>query len=135
MAGEAIQVEGARTLRRTLKAAGVGVEDLKAAHRQVAEQVRDAARPRAPIGTGRTGRAGRLRDSTRASGTQSAAIVRAGGARIPYAGPIHWGWPRRNIAAQPWLTETAARTQNTWEATYLAALDKIIQSVEGAPGP
>jgi hypothetical protein len=70
----------------------------------------------------------------RSSGTQGAAIVRAGGARVPYAGPIHWGWPRRHITARPWLADTAARTQPTWEATYLAALEHIIDSHRRSTG-
>lgn len=125
----AVQVEGARKLRASLKAAGLGVQDLKDAHKVVADQVLDAAKPVTPR------RTGRLAASMRSSGTQGAAIVRAGGARVPYAGPIHWGWPRRHIAAQPWLADTADRTQNRWEATYLAALEHIIDRIEGAPGP
>jgi hypothetical protein len=54
---------------------------------------------------------------------------------VPYAGPIHWGWPARHIKAQPWLADTAASTQSTWEGTYLSALEHIIDSIEGAPGP
>lgn len=129
MAAPALQVQGARQLRASLKAAGLSVQDLKDAHAAVAEQVaRDSAAtvPR---------RTGRLAASVRPSGTQTAAIVRAGRKAVPYAGPIHWGWPKRNIKAQPWLADTAARTQNTWEATYLAALEHIIDRIEGAPGP
>jgi hypothetical protein len=129
MPGPVMRVEGARTLRASLKAAGLSVQDLKDAHRQVADQVLAASRPVAPH------RTGRLAASMRASGTQTAAIVRAGGARVPYAGPIHWGWPARHIKAQPWLADTAASTQSTWEGTYLSALEHIIDSIEGAPGP
>ena len=124
-----MRVEGARTLRASLKRAGIGVQDLKDAHRKVADLVLSEARTEVPT------RTGRLRNSGRASGTQTVAQVRYGGARVPYAAPIHWGWPRRNIAAQPWAAETAARTQDRWENTYLAALEKIIDSIEGAPGP
>lgn len=125
----AMRVEGARTLRATLKAAGIGVQDLKDAHKVVADQVLRDARPVAPR------RTGRLAASMRSSGTQAAAIVRAGGARVPYANPIHWGWEKRNIAPNRWLWETGQRTQHTWEGTYLAALEKIIDTIEGAPGP
>jgi hypothetical protein len=129
MPSPALQVEGAKTLRATLKRAGIGVQDLKDAHRQVADLVLAAGRPFVPVASGR------LRNSGRASGTQTVAQVRYGGARIPYAGVQHWGWPRRNIPAKPWAADAAARTQGTWEGTYLAALEKIIDTVEGAPGP
>lgn len=128
MPAPALQVEGARQLRASLKRAGLDVADLKAAHAQVAEQVKQAAAPRAPR------RTGALAASMRSSGTQSAALVRAGRARVPYAGPIHWGWPRRHIAAQPWIYEAAQRTQDSWEGTYLGALEQIIDRIEGDPG-
>jgi hypothetical protein len=71
----------------------------------------------------------------RGSGTQAAAIVRAGRAAVPYAGPIHWGWPSRHIKAQPWLYDAAVASQEQWTGVYLAALEKIIDDIEGAPGP
>jgi hypothetical protein len=127
--GPAVQVQGARTLRRTLKAAGLDVTDLKAAHKAVADLVASRARPATPH------RTGALAGSVRTSGTASAAIVRAGRASVPYAGPIHWGWPSRHIPAQPWIADAAAATQPGWEALYLTALTHIIDTIEGAPGP
>lgn len=122
-----LQVVGGRELRRAFDRAGVDVQDLKDAHRAVAELVKDAADPRTPR------RTGRLANSTRAAGTKSAAIVRAGGARVPYANPIHWGWPARHIAAQPWVSEAAEDTEPRWADEYMAALDAVIQAIEGAP--
>lgn len=127
--GPVATVEGARQLRASLKRAGIQLSDLKAAHAEVAELVRSRADPRAPR------RTGRLAGTMRAAGTQSAAIVRAGTAAVPYAGPIHWGWPARGIVARPWIYEAAADSQDQWADTYLHALEKIIDSIEGAPGP
>lgn len=121
-----LSVEGGRQLRAALKRAGIELRDLKAAHLQVAQLV--ASRARAPVATGR------LAASMRAAGTQSAAIVRAGGASVPYAGPIHWGWPDRHITAQPWIVEAAEATHDTWEGMYMHALEQIIDNIEGAPG-
>lgn len=131
MAGSSpvVSVEGARTLRRTLKAAGVGLQDLKDAHAAVARLVVTAAAPNAPH------RTGALAATTRPAGTQTAAIVRAGFASVPYAGPIHWGWPSRHITARPWLYEAAVDSQEQWTGVYLSALQQIIDTVEGAPGP
>jgi hypothetical protein len=127
--GPAVKVEGLRNLQRTLKAAGVSLQDLKDEHARVAAIVVRAAAPRAPV------RTGRLLASTRGAGTQSAAIVRAGRASVPYAGPIHWGWPARHIKAQPWLYDAAVASQDEWTGEYLSALEHIIEQVEGAPGP
>jgi hypothetical protein len=124
-----VKVDGLRTLRRTLKAAGVDLQDLKQAHAQVADIVLRTAQPHAPH------RTGRLASSMRASGTQSAAVVRAGRASVPYAGPIHWGWPKRHIKAQPWIHDAAVASREQWTGKYLAALEHIIDQVEGAPGP
>lgn len=121
----ALRVDGARQLRAALRKAGVSVEDLKEAHRQVAALVLLEARGEAPV------RSGALRDSGRSSGTQSAAVVRYGGARTPYANPVHWGWPKRNWAAQPWAAEAAERTEPSWSRTYLSAIEEIIRIVEG----
>lgn len=127
--GPAVEVEGLRTLRASLKAAGLSVDDLKDAHAQVAQLVVRAAAPNAPR------RTGALAASTRGSGTQGAAVVRAGKSAVPYAGPIHWGWPSRHIAANPWLWNAAVNSREQWTGTYLHALEAIIDKIEGAPGP
>lgn len=126
-----LQVEGARQLRASLKRAGVSLQDLKDAHAEVAALVATRSKPEAPVGVGGP-HPGQLRDSTRSSGTQSAAIVRAGSAGVPYAGPIHWGWPNRHIVAQPWLYDAAANTQTAWLATYLRAIEAVVDTIEGA---
>ena len=125
----AVEVEGLRTLRRTLKAAGVSLQDLKDAHAQVAQLVVRAASPHAPR------RTGALASSTRGSGTQGGAIVRAGRASVPYANPIHWGWPDRHIKAQPFLWDAIQDSKDQWTGLYLRSLEKIIDTIEGAPGP
>jgi hypothetical protein len=88
-----------------------------------------AAEPTAPR------RSGALAATLRGSGTQAAAIVRAGRGSVPYAGPIHWGWPARHIPAQPWIYDAAQRSTEQWTGLYLTALEKIIDGIEGAPGP
>ena len=85
-----VQVEGARELRRSLKAAGDDLSDLKAAHKQAAEIGVRAVQPITPVLTGR------LAASVRGAGTTTAAIIRAGKKAVPYAGAVHWGrkmWP------------------------------------------
>lgn len=133
----AVEVEGLRQLRRTLKAAGVSLQDLKDEHRKVAEFVAQASGPRAPRsarGSNR-GPSGTLAATVRGSGTQTGAIVRVGRAAAPHAGPVYWGHPARHIVANQWVHETAADTQEQWARQYLAALENIIGKIEGAPGP
>lgn len=124
----AVEVDGLRKLRAGLKAAGLTVDDLKAAHAEVARTVVAAAQARVPR------RTGRLASSLRGSGQAGAAVVRAGAAAVPYAGPIHWGWPSRHITAQPFYLDAMDASRSTWEGQYLSALENLIDSIEGVPG-
>lgn len=129
-AGDVLKIDGARELRAALKKAGASVTELKAAHAKVAQIVADQAADRAPA------RSGRLRASIRGSGTNTAAIVRAGRAAVPYAAPIHWGWPRRHIRPNPFIYTAAEHTQPAWEIQYLAAIEYLIHQIErSTPGP
>jgi hypothetical protein len=120
-----VQVDGARELRRTLKAAGDDLEDLKAANLQAAQIAAEAARARAPRVTGQ------LAGDIRASGTKPAGTIRAGRKKIPYAGPIHWGWPARGIEARPYITEGAQATESIWVPLYQELMDEALAKVKG----
>lgn len=121
---ERIEVVGARRLRSTMRRAGLDLGDLKQAHNEAANVVVGATR--APAVTGR------LASTVRAGATQREAIVRAGYASVPYAGPIHWGWAARNIRAQPFLSDAATSSEGTWIQAYEREIERIIQQVEGA---
>ncbi len=104
MAGRnAIQIEGLRELRRALRAYGDEATDgLRAAHKDAAEVVERRADSLAPV------RSGTLQGTLRSSGTLTAGRVRLGYARVPYAGPIHFGTPNTrgrpaNIRPNPFL--------------------------------
>lgn len=109
-----------------MRRAGMDMADLKSAHKEVADVVTAAGRPNTPR------RSGRLAASMRPGATQTAAIVRAGGARVPYANAIHWGYRRRNIAAQPWLSDAARAKEPTWYDIYRTEIEKILDQIQGA---
>lgn len=123
MARPLVEVEGAKQLRRAMKRAGIDAAELKPVHQSVGRTVEQAGASLAPV------RTGRLRASMRSSGTKTAAIVRAGGAKVPYAGPVHWGWPARGIGANPWISEAAQRTEPQWTRFYEAEVDRILGQV------
>lgn len=123
MARPIVKVEGARTFRRTLRRAGDDLSELRAAHAAVAGLVASAARP--PV------RSGRLAATVRPAGTKTAAIVRAGFATVPYAGPVHWGWPDRGIEAQPFAVDAAQQTEPAWVAIYTDEVQRILDKVKG----
>ncbi|GAA2118607.1 hypothetical protein GCM10009802_20330 [Streptomyces synnematoformans] len=120
-----VAVEGGRELRRRLRDIDGGLEDLKTQHRWVARYVTQAALPGTPR------RTGRLASTGRASGTKTASIVRFGRASVPYAGPIHYGWPARHIPAHPWVIDAAQRTEPVWRGHFE---DSIRTLVERTPG-
>ena len=121
-----VQVRGARELRRSLRKAGADMTEVKALHAEVGGIVAGAARPATPH------RSGRLAGTVRSSGTNTASIVRAGRASVPYAGPIHYGWPRRNIEPQPWLVNAAHDTEPRWAARFMDGIEQILSKIKGA---
>lgn len=75
---------------------------------------------------------GHIKSTLRIAVTQRAGMVRAGNSSKPYGGVQHYGWPARNIKAQPWLAEAAKATEPYWVQNYYEALEKILKSVHGA---
>jgi hypothetical protein len=118
-----VRILGVDALVRSLKTAADTIDELKDAHKRAGDIVADEAELRAPR------RTGALAGSIKAARQAKRARVQAGRAAVPYAGPIHWGWPARNIEAQPFLTDAATATESQWFAAYLedvqAALDKV----------
>lgn len=136
-----VRVEGGARLRRTLKKAGVDMKELRGINKRAASTVSTAATATAPVGgpyrnpgRGRPKSGGRLKASVRAGATTKAGIIRAGtGAkgRVPYAGVQHWGWPKKNIKAQPWITLAAQVTEPVWVSDYNRHMQQVIKQVKG----
>jgi len=131
MAGQPIvKVEGGRQLRATLKLADEELADLKSIHLQVGNIVAGKARQLAPRVTGT------MAGTIRASGTKTAAVVRAGFKRTPYAGPNNWGWPAGSpihgaFSGDHWITQAAKQTEPQWLSLYVAGVNKALSKVKG----
>lgn len=116
-----IEIEGLNKLARELRALGDDAPKvLKEANRDAAKLVASEAAELAPV------RSGRLRRSIRATGAQRGAAVRAGGARVPYAGIVHFGFPRRGIPARPFLYEAAERRRPDVIRAVSVAINRLI---------
>lgn len=118
-----IKVEGGRELRKALAALDPKMDDLKDAHQRVAKIVEQHARANAPR------RSGRLAGSIRGNRAKTRATVKAGGARVRYAGVIEWGWPKRHIRAQHYLVSAAHETEPTWQRIYLEDVNDLLDKV------
>lgn len=123
-----IKIEGGAKLRSTLRKAGLNMKDLTAVNRAAANVVLPAAKSMAPVGDPKNGH---IKTTVRIGATQRAGVVRAGNKTRPYGGVIHWGWPARNIKAQPWIAEAAKSTEGKWLDLYWERLNKTIDSVKG----
>jgi hypothetical protein len=93
------------------------------AHRAAARIALEAARSRAPIRTGRL-RASGSYDST---GVTGSVVFTA-----PYAGPVHWGVPSRNIPASLFAIRGTQASQRQWLEVYSKAIDTEVGKVHGA---
>ena len=109
-----LRVEGLGRTLRALSKAGADSEDMKDLMHRIGTLVVRAANP--PV------LSGRLSGTIRAGRGKTKAVVRAGGARAPYAGVVHYGWPARNIAPNQFLTEALSRRRGD----ALRALDQGI---------
>lgn len=100
-----LRVEGLNAAVRDLQRFGLEVEDLKAAFSKVAAEGARVAARHAPR------RSGRLAGDVRGNRAKSKAVVTAGRAAVPYAGPINYGWRARNIAASGFMQKADEEMQ------------------------
>ena len=92
------EIEGLREVQKALnKFSDATRKEMKSTHLQAAEIVVGASKRFVPIKTGA------LAQSIRASAVMTGGRVRVGSASVPYAGPIHFGWPARRIKPQPFI--------------------------------
>lgn len=120
-----VQIKGSAQLIRTLRKAGYDLDKLKPANKSAADIVIAAAGRLVPRKTGK------LASTLRAGATRKAGVARAGTKRVPYAGPIHWGWPKHHIKPRLYLVDAAKSTENQWTLIYKEAVDKAIAEVKG----
>jgi hypothetical protein len=117
------EVIGNETLAFTLRRFAAGLDDMAPTHRAAARVALEAARSRAPVKTGQL----RASGGVAASGGYGDVIFSA-----PYAGPIHWGWPARHIAANPFAARGVEQSMDQWLDVYADAIEDDLGKVKGA---
>lgn len=118
-----VRVHGLRETVRSLERMGVEVKDLKEAFKRIGTLIKDDAQTRAPSVSGK------LAGSIRPSNAKNKALIRAGGARVVYAGVIHYGWPGHNISPNPFLTDAIEANEGEVQDTLERELNRLIRSL------
>lgn len=102
---------------------GADVKDLTVIHREMADKVSGQARGGAPRRTGALAR------TVKGKATKTRADVMAGSRTVVYAGPIHFGWPARNIEAQPFLTNALSQRRDDIVRRYERRIGELVERV------
>jgi hypothetical protein len=120
MARPTVEIEGLNKLLRALeKLDEEAKQSFKDVGGRVGKLVAEQAREEVPV------RSGALRGSIRAANTGRGAKVRAGSKRVPYAGPIHFGWRGRNIQSNRFLYRAVDKKVDVALDMYLEEVYKI----------
>jgi len=96
-----VRVKGLNETLRALNKLGADFEELKDANKELGDEIASRAAALAPRLTGR------LASSIRANRAKKRVSIKAGSARVPYAGVIEYGWPARGIEPQSYLRKAA----------------------------
>lgn len=123
MAGYRVKVTGDKEVMGQFKALGFKTRDLERAFHQIAGEVaRDAERTAPKV-------SGRLAGDVRPSSAKTKASVMVGRASVPYAGPINYGWRRRNIEPTLFMNKAADSKADSAAVTIAREIDRLIRSV------
>jgi hypothetical protein len=121
--GGKIEIDGLKETQRALREMDNELRfEMKATHLKAAQVVVDGAIRFVPFKTGA------LAKSIRAAATMTSGKVRVGSASVPYAGPIHFGWPARRIKPQPFIYDAIdVRRQEVYDI-YVARINGLIDT-------
>ncbi len=120
-----IKVTGLSEVQRNLRKLSTDALDLNKTefletNKQVAEIVINETKKYVPI------LSGSLAAAIRNASTNKSAKVRAGNAAVPYAGPIHFGWPSRSIKPNTFLYEAIDARKDEVTNRYAALVADLV---------
>ena len=119
--GGQLEIEGLRDVQKAMKNfSDDSRNDMKDTHRKAGQLVVDGAARLVPV------RSGALLASLRSAPTQRQGKVRLGSAAVPYAGPIHFGWPARHIQPNPFIYEVLDGRRQEVYALYAERISELV---------
>lgn len=116
-----VRIEGLNALVRDLQSLGAEVDDLKAVFAEISALGARYASSFAPK------RTGRLAASVRGNRAKNKSVVASGGARVPYAGAINYGWPARNISPSSFMQRADAKLRPVVGQMVDDGIEKLIR--------
>lgn len=125
-----LEIDGLKEMLQDLKHMGQQArDDMKETHRQAGEIVAKRAIVLAPVLTGTLSR------TVVSAPTQRQGRVRIGrGQSVPYAGPIHFGWPARRIAPQPFVYDALDQRRDEVRDAYVVRINQLVTANNLAAG-
>ena len=123
-----VKIEGLNKVRRDLKNLSNDVDyraqEFLPVNKSIADAVAGDAKNYVPILTGT------LSGTIRAAATKTSARVKAGYKAVPYAGPIHFGWPARFIKPQPFFYDAIDKRRGEIQDRYDDLVKKLIKKYD-----
>lgn len=120
--GGKIEISGLKEAQKALRTLSKESRDkMKETHRKAGQIIVEAATPLVPRETGA------LLASIKSAPLQRQGRVRLGSAALPYAGPIHFGWPARNIKPNPFIYEVLDGRRAEVSRLYEDRINQLIK--------
>lgn len=123
-----VKIEGLSKVRRDLKKLSEDVDyramEFLPVNKTIADAVAGDAKSYVPFLTGT------LSGTIRAAATKTSARVKAGYKSVPYAGPIHFGWPARFIKPQPFFYDAIDKRRGEIQERYDDLVKKLIKKYD-----
>ena len=121
---EAITIQGIKEVTDSLKKLGKDLESNIELNKELSTSLSQKASALAPRLTGA------LASSVVGNPSAEKAQIMAGSAAVPYAGVIEYGWPDRNIDAQPYLNPAVNDNMGYIVEKYNDSIKKAIQKYD-----
>lgn len=126
-----VKIENLNKVRRELKKLSSDVDyraiEFLPVNKSIAAAVLGDAKAYVPV------RSGDLSATMRDAATKTSARVKAGYKSVPYAGPIHFGWPARRIKPQPFFYDAIDKRRDDIKRRYDNLVKDLIKKYDLNP--
>jgi phage gpG-like protein len=110
-----------KAVKAALVALSKGVENLLPLNKELSSELSQKASAMAPRLTGE------LASSVKGNPSNEKAQILAGSAAVPYAGVQEYGWPEKNIQAQPYMRPAVYNNMGYIVEKYNNYMEEIIK--------